>query len=172
MRPPSAGRLQLRLRPNDRVRRECALRSLQYSVGPSTEPVLGFTTLRDTNYSSRENRGSRASPFHVQDFATTADKRNLDTRQCATRRKSPCQTQSTIRQRNDGHLASLRSCRHQQSDRLAKAATEPRYLTRMSRVDDASLAFGSNHVVAELRHNIAKPRLGMDSNGLGPAAFR
>ena len=36
----------------------------------------------------------------------------------------------------------------------------------MPRVDDAPLALGCDDVVAELRHDIAKPRLGIDSNGL------
>ncbi len=52
-------------------------------------------------------RREKRYDFHMTmmlSFATAADTHNLHTRQCATRRKPLCHTQSTIRQRNDGDL--------------------------------------------------------------------
>ena len=70
------------------------------------------------------------------------------------------------RQRHNDDLTTLRQRRHQQPDRLAQVAVEPRDLARVPRVDDAALALGLNDVVFDLGDDIAEPRLGMDGDRL------
>jgi hypothetical protein len=72
----------------------------------------------------------------VPDFAAAPYQDDLDAGQGTAWRQSFGQTQGAFRERDDGHLPSLRRCRHNHADCLAQTLAEPGHLARMPRIDD------------------------------------
>jgi len=104
---------------------------------------------------------------YAHDLTTAADQRDLNAGQCTPRGQALREPNRAFRHRHDRDLATaLRRGRHQHAYRLAKPFVEPRYLSGMAGVDDATLALGRDDLASTFRHHIAETRTGIDRNSL------